>query len=56
VLQLGSPQQVKEQVHQLCDIFGAGGGFVFNTVHNLQANVPSENAFALMDAVCEIRK
>jgi len=56
VLQLGTPQQVKDQVRQLCDIFGAGGGFVFNTVHNLQANVPVENAIALMDAVCEIRK
>ena len=56
VLQLGTPQQVKEQVRQLCGIFGAGGGFVFNTVHNLQANVPVENAFALMDAICEIRK
>ena len=56
VLQLGAPQQVKDQVRQLCDIFGAGGGFVFNTVHNIQANVPEENAFALMDAICEIRK
>ena len=56
VLQLGTPQQVKAQVRQLCDIFGAGGGFVFNTVHNLQANVPVENAFALMDTLCELRK
>jgi len=56
VLQLGTPQQVKDQVHQLCDIFGAGGGFVFNTVHNLQANVPFENAIALMDTLCEIRQ
>jgi len=56
VLQLGTPQDVKNQVRQLCEIFGAGGGFVFNTVHNLQANVPSRNAFALMDAVCEIRR
>ena len=55
VLQLGTPQQVKNQVRQLCEIFGAGGGFVFNTVHNLQANVPVENAIALMDAICEIR-
>ena len=55
VLQLGTPQQVKNQVRQLCDIFGAGGGFVFNTVHNLQANVPIENAIALMDTICEIR-
>ena len=56
VLQTGTPQQVKDQVRQLCEIFGAGGGFVFNTVHNLQANVPVENAIALMDAICEIRK
>jgi uroporphyrinogen-III decarboxylase len=56
VLQLGTPQQVKHQVRQLCDIFGTGGGFVFNTVHNLQANVPVENAIALMDAIGEIRK
>jgi len=55
VLQLGTPQQVGDQVRQLCDIFGEGGGFVFNTVHNLQANVPAENAFALMDAICKIR-
>jgi hypothetical protein len=55
VLQRGTPQQVKEQVRQLCDIFGAGGGFVFNTVHNLQANVPIENAVALMEAVVELR-
>jgi len=56
VLQMGTPQQVKEQVRLLCEIFGAGGGFVFNTVHNIQANVPVENAIALMDAICEIRK
>ena len=54
VLPRGTPQQVKDQVHQLCDIFGAGGGFVFNTVHNLQANVPFENAIALMEAILAI--
>jgi len=56
VLHTGTPQDVRNQVRQLCEIFGAGGGFVFNTVHNLQANVPLENALALMDAICEIRK
>ena len=54
VLPRGTPQQVKDQVHQLCDIFGAGGGFVFNTVHNLQPNVPVENAIALMEAILAI--
>ena len=56
VLQLGTPQQVKNQVRQLCDIFGVEGGFVFSTVHNIQANVPLENVTALMDTLCEIRK
>ena len=56
VLQLGTPQQVKDQVRQLCDIFGVGGGFVFNTVHNIQANAPVENVIAMMDAICELRK
>ena len=56
VLQSGTPQEVKNQVREVCKIFGAGGGFIFNTIHNIQANVPEENAFALMDAICEIRK
>ena len=56
VLHTGTPQEVGNQVRRLCEIFGAGGGFVFNTVHNLQANVPMENAIALMDAIGEIRK
>jgi len=55
VLQTGTPQDVKNQVNLLCELFSAGGGFVFNTVHNLQANVPQENAFALMDALEELR-
>jgi hypothetical protein len=56
VLQLGTPEQVRTQVHQLCDIFGANGGFVFSSVHNIQANVPLENVIALMDTIGEIRK
>jgi hypothetical protein len=55
VLQLGTPEQVRTQVHQLCDIFGKDGGFVFSSIHNVQANVPVENVVALMDAICEIR-
>ena len=56
MLQTGTPQQVKDQVQQLCEIFGEGGGFVFNTVHNVQANVPMENIIAMMDAICDIRR
>jgi uroporphyrinogen-III decarboxylase len=56
VLHTGTPQEVKNQVRELCEIFGADGGFVFNTIHNLQANVPLENAIALMETIVEIRK
>ena len=55
VLHTGTPEEVKNQVRRMCEIFGEGGGFVFNTVHNVQANVPVKNVFALMDAVCELR-
>ena len=36
-----------------CEVFGAGGGFVFNTIHNVQAGTPVENVVALVDAVNE---
>jgi hypothetical protein len=55
VLQQATPQQVGEHVRQLCSIFGANGGFVFNSIHNIQANAPVENVVALMDAVAELR-
>ena len=50
----GTPAQVREQVKQLCDIFGENGGYVFNAVHNIQANVPVENVIALFDTIREI--
>lgn len=51
----GTPQQVSDQVRRLCDIFGSDGGFVFNTVHNVQANVPLENVIAMIETLKEIR-
>ena len=35
------------------DIFAPGGGYVFNQVHNIQANVPPENILAMFDAAYE---
>ncbi len=46
--------QVKEQVKSECDILNKNGGFVFNTVHNIQANVPFENVVAMLDALKEL--
>ncbi len=50
----GSPAQVKEQVKTQCNIFNTDGGFVFNTVHNIQANVPFENVIAMLEALKEL--
>jgi hypothetical protein len=51
VLPFGTPQEVEEHVLRQCETFSRGGGFVFNTVHNIQANVPVENVAAMVRAV-----
>jgi hypothetical protein len=53
VLPFGTPQDVRAQVLERCRIFSAGGGFVFNSVHNVQAGTPVENIVAMFDAVKE---
>ena len=50
-LAFGTPDDVKKQVNELCMVFGRDGGFVFNTVHNIQANVPVENVVAMVDTL-----
>lgn len=55
VLPNTTPAQVKEHVLQQCEIFGQGGGFVFNAVHNIQANTPVENVAAMFEAINEFR-
>ncbi|HOA75276.1 MAG TPA: uroporphyrinogen decarboxylase family protein [Phycisphaerae bacterium] len=52
-LPFGTPQEVREQVLSRCEIFGAGGGFVFNAIHNVQARVPVANIVAMIEAVKE---
>jgi len=52
-LPYSSPEKVREEVLRLCEIFSKDGGFVFNTVHNIQANVPVENIVAMIDAISE---
>jgi hypothetical protein len=50
-LPFGSPAQVREEVLRRCEVFSKGGGFVFNAVHNVQAQTPVENIVAMIDAV-----
>ncbi len=55
-LPFGTPDEVREEVRQRIAIFGQSGGFIFNTVHNVQANTPAENLVALYGAVKEARE
>ena len=55
VLPFGTPADITEMVRERMAIFGAGGGFVFNPVHNVQAGIPTENLLALYGAVGKYR-
>jgi hypothetical protein len=50
-LPFGAPEEVRREVQERMRVFGPGGGFVFNTIHNVQAKVPVENLRALYEAV-----
>jgi hypothetical protein len=53
VLPFGTPEEVREQVLQRLEIFGKDGGYVCNTIHNIQANTPVENIVAMVNAIKE---
>ena len=55
VLPFGTPEQVREQVLRRCEVFARDGGFVFNTIHNIQAQTPAENIVAMFEALGEFR-
>lgn len=50
VLPLGSPEEVAAQVHQAVQTMKPGGGYVFATIHNIQADVPAANILAVREA------
>jgi uroporphyrinogen decarboxylase len=53
VLNNGTPHEVKRQVTERLRIFAPGGGFVFNTVHNILPDVPPQNIVAMYEAIDE---
>ena len=52
-LAFGTPEEIRAEVLERCEVFGRDGGFVFNSVHNIQANVPIRNVVAMFEAVRE---
>ena len=53
VLPHGTPEEVRDEVKRRIDDLAPGGGFIFNTVHNIQADVPPENIMAMGKALAE---
>jgi len=53
VLARGTPDEIRRHVHEQVSIFKPGGGFVFQQVHNVLADVPAENVIAMFDAAYE---
>ncbi len=52
-LPFGTPEEVYDEVRRRIDIFNDGGGFVFNSIHNVQGNAPIGNVLAMFKAVRE---
>jgi uroporphyrinogen decarboxylase len=53
VLPRGTPSEVRDEVKRRVDDLAPGGGFIFNTVHNIQADVPPENIMAMWETLQE---
>ena len=52
-LPFGTPQQVRDETLRMCEIFSKDGGFVFGTIHNIQAMTPIDNLLAMFEALKE---
>jgi uroporphyrinogen decarboxylase len=54
-LNLGTPEQVKDQVRLNIETLSPGGGFIFNPIHNILPDVPPQNIIAMFEAIDEYR-
>lgn len=50
-LPFGTPQNVYDETIDCCKVFSKGGGYVFNTIHNIQACTPIENLAMMFKAI-----
>lgn len=51
----GTPEEIKEQVKERLDILAHGGGYIFNTIHNIQGNIKAESIAATFEAAREYK-
>jgi hypothetical protein len=55
-LPFGTPEEVAAEVRERIETFAPGGGFVFNTIHNVQAQISIENIMAVYETVRDCRQ
>lgn len=55
-LPFGSVEEVGRQVSETVSVLATNGGFVFGSVHNIQAGTPTENLLALFEAFARERE
>jgi uroporphyrinogen decarboxylase len=56
LLPRGTSGQVRDEVRRLRDVLGDGGGYILEPGITVQADVPTENVLALIDAAREARE
>ena len=54
ILSKGTSEEVRRHVREQVSILSPGGGFVFQQVHNILADVPPENIIAMFEAANEV--
>lgn len=52
-LPFGKPEEVRREVLEMLEVFSKDGGYVVNTIHNIQAKTPVENVVAMVEAIKE---
>ena len=50
-LPFGTPDEVRREVCERIELFAPEGGFVFSSIHNIQALTPMENLVTMFDAL-----
>jgi uroporphyrinogen-III decarboxylase len=55
-LPFGTPEDVYKEVTERLSIFAPGGGFVFNSIHNIQGPTPVKNILAIFNAIDDYNK
>ena len=52
-LPFGTVDEVRREVRDRVKLLGTGAGYVFSSIHNIQADIPPEKILAIFDTVAE---